>query len=176
MDDERLATLVRERGPSLVAYAFLLTGDDASAQDVVQEALIRTFARRRSHADVEWLEAYVRRAVLHVFLDAHRRRRRWNTLAPVLADRDRATDGPDVAVARRVDVRAALAALPPQQRAAVVLHHVDDLSVRDVADRMGVAPGTVKRYLHEARRRLAPLLDEHDADDRVHVTTIRSAR
>ncbi|KQY24496.1 hypothetical protein ASD16_02890 [Cellulomonas sp. Root485] len=175
MGDERLAGLVRERGPALTAYAYLLTGDDATAQDVVQEALIRTFSRRRSGADVEWLEAYVRRAILHVFLDGYRRRRRWLGLVPLVADRGPAPDGPDTTAVRRADIARALASLPPQQRAAVVLHYVDDLAVRDVADRMGVSPGTVKRYLFEARQNLSPLLGDNEGD-RIDVTTIRRTR
>lgn len=86
MGDERLAQLVEDRGPNLIAYAYLLTGGDASAHDVVQEALIRTFSRRRAGADVEWLEAYVRQAILHVFLDTYRSRRRWSLRAPMPAD------------------------------------------------------------------------------------------
>ncbi|WP_315095978.1 sigma-70 family RNA polymerase sigma factor [uncultured Cellulomonas sp.] len=171
MGDDRLAALARERGPNLVAYAYLLTGDDASAQDVVQEALVRTFSRRRSGADVEWLEAYVRRAILHVYLDGYRKRRRWSVLAPVLAEERVAPEGPDVTAVRRADVRAALAMLAPQQRAAVVLHHVDDLSVREVAASMEVSEGTVKRYLHEARQKLGSLL-AHDDGDRIDVTTV----
>ncbi len=115
MGDERLAQLVEDRGPNLIAYAYLLTGGDASAHDVVQEALIRTFSRRRAGADVEWLEAYVRQAILHVFLDTYRSRRRWSLRAPMLADRGHPPDGPDVTAVRRADIRAALASLPPQQ-------------------------------------------------------------
>ncbi|WP_426593562.1 RNA polymerase sigma factor [Cellulomonas sp. McL0617] len=175
MGDERLAGLVRDRGPALVAYAFLLTGEYASAQDLVQEALVRTFSRRRSAADVEWLEAYVRRAILNVFSDGYRKDRRWSAAAPTLADRLPTADNPDITAIDRTDVRAALVSLPPQQRAAVVLHHVDDLSVREVAERMGVAPGTVKRYLHDARQRLGSLLSEHDGDH-IDVTAIRRPR
>ena len=174
MGDPRLGALVRERGPSLVAYAFLLTGEDAAAQDVVQEALIRTFSRRRSGADVEWLEAYVRRAILHVYLDGYRRRRRWSGLAPMLSEREPAV-GPDTTAVRRADIRTALASLPSQQRACIVLRYVDDLSVQEVADRMGVAPGTVKRYLHDARQRLAPLLGDDDSEH-TDVITVRRSR
>lgn len=173
MPDERLARLVRERGPSLTAYAYLLTGDDAAAQDVVQEALVRTFSRRRSGADVEWLEAYVRRAILHVFLDAYRRGRRSARLAPRAVDRRLTVEGPDASVVRRADIAAALASLPAQQRACVVLHYLEDLGVAEVAERMGVSPGAVKRYLSDARQRLRPLLGEH-AGEHVDVTTRRA--
>ena len=174
MGDERLADLVRERGPSLIGYAYLLTGDHAAAQDVVQEALIRTFSRRRSGVDIEWLEAYVRRAILHVYLDGYRKRRRWWGRAPALADGNGA-EAPDTIAVRRADIQAALACLPPQERACIILRHVDDLSVDEVAERLGVAPGTVKRYLFDARHRLSPLLGEDDTE-RTDVTTVRRTR
>ena len=175
MGDERLADLVRERGPSLVGYAYLLTGDHAAAQDVVQEALIRTFSRRRSGVDIEWLEAYVRRAILHVYLDSYRKRRRWWGLMPALTHPDSAAEAPDTIAVRRADIHAALACLPPQERACVILRHVDDLSVDEVAERLDVAPGTVKRYLFDARHRLRPLLGEDDTE-RTEVTTVRRTR
>lgn len=60
--DHDMERLARERGPALVGYAYLLTGELHSAQDLVQDALIRTFSRR-TREDVEFLEAYVRRRV-----------------------------------------------------------------------------------------------------------------
>ena len=73
-------------------------------------------------------------------------------------------------------VHDALAGLAPQERVAVVLRHVDDLTVADVAARMGLAVGTVKRYLStgsaKLARRLGPLPDE---DEDVLVET-REAR
>lgn len=76
---------------------------------------------------------------------------------------------------RRVDIQAALASLPPQERACVVLRHSDDLSITEVADRLNVAPGTVKRYLHDARQRLGVLLSEDDGD-RTDVIKVRRTR
>jgi RNA polymerase sigma-70 factor (ECF subfamily) len=61
-----------------------------------------------------------------------------------------------------VAVIAALAALPEQQRRAVVLHYIADLSVPEVAEREGVPEGTVKSWLHRARIRLAAELETTD--------------
>src|SRR5665647_1853395 len=72
--DQQMERLARERGSALVGYAYLLTGELTAAQDLVQEALIRTFSRHRRD-DVEFLEAYVRRAILNTYLNARRRRR-----------------------------------------------------------------------------------------------------
>lgn len=73
--EDDLTTLARERGSALVAYAYLLTGEMAGAQDLVQDALVATFSRLRapSATGVEHLEAYVRQAILHTFCNARRR-------------------------------------------------------------------------------------------------------
>lgn len=85
--EDELDHLARERGPALVGYAYLLTGDLHTAQDLVQEALVRTFVRRRSGAGVESLESYVRRTVLNVYRDLYRRRRTWAGVRYLVAER-----------------------------------------------------------------------------------------
>lgn len=153
-----LDRLVRERRPALVRYAALLTGGDLrDADDLVQEALVRTFSRGRPLREVEAAEQYVRRAILRVFVDGYRRRQHWQRLRPLVAV-------PDVAPSRvatsdtGIDVRAALATLHPRPRACVVLRFYDDLTVPEIADRLGLAPGTVKRYLSDAATALEALL------------------
>ena len=171
--DQQMERLARERGSALVGYAYLLTGELTAAQDLVQEALIQTFSRHRRD-DVEFLEAYVRRAILNTYLNARRRRQRWRDVAHLVATAD-ATAGPDAIVADRTDVHAALARLTPRERACVVLRHFEDLTVRDIAAQLDVSEGAVKRYLSDARRRLAPMLGEPDAAD-VDVITERVRR
>lgn len=177
MPDDRLAALVAERGGALVGYAYLLTGSIPEAEDLVQEGLVRTFARRRAGVDVAWLEAYVRQAILNAYLDAYRKRRRWSSVVHLAADPGGGdAAGQDAATIRRVDVRQALAALPPRERACVVLRYFDDLSTRDVADRLGLSDGAVKRYLSNARERLGPLLDDAPETDHLTVSTEGGAR
>ena len=163
--EQELAVLARERGSALVAYAYLLTGERAAAQDLVQDAMVATFSRRHP-SQVEHLEAYVRRAILNAFLNTRRRRDRWDGIASLVADAERTGgSGPDAVAAARADVHAALARLTPRERACVVLRHFEDLSVRDVADRLDLSEGAVKRYLSDARRRLAPMLGAWDDAD-----------
>ena len=172
---EDLESLARERGSALVAYAYLLTGDLPAAQDLVQDALVATFSRLRrpGHAEVEHLEAYVRHAVLHMFCNARRRSGRWARLVPVVARAEAAPASPEADAAARVDVAAALARLSPRERACVVLRHLEDLPVREIAWRLGLSEGAVKRYLSDARRRLAPLLG---SGDDVDVDLVEGAR
>lgn len=163
--EQELTALARERGSALVAYAYLLTGEQAAAQDLVQDAMVATFSRRHP-SQVEHVEAYVRRAILNAFLNTKRRRDRWDGIAWLVAGEEQAGgSGPDAVAAARADVHAALARLTARERACVVLRHFEDLPVRDIADRLDVSEGAVKRYLSDARRRLAPMLGAWDDAD-----------
>jgi RNA polymerase sigma-70 factor (ECF subfamily) len=155
--ERELEGFVRQRGDALVGYAYLLAGDLAAAQDLVQEGLVRTWTRRRGGGDVEWLEAYVRRCILHAFVDGRRRAHRWRDVQHLVAAPERSGD-PQAGADDRDAVLAALAHLTTRQRACVVLRFYEDLTVREVADRLDVSEGTVKRYLHDANQALAPLL------------------
>lgn len=173
--DTALAVLARERGEALTRYAYLLTGDVAAAQDLVQDALTKVLVRARAGTEVEALEAYVRKAIAMLFVDGHRRRRAWRSRQHLVVDRD-LVQGPDVGGADSIDLRAALATLGRQERAAVVLRYYEDLTVAEVADRMGLAEGTVKRYLHNAVRRLEERVgpvagNAPDADEYLTLTT-----
>ncbi len=163
--DRLLAALARDRGADLTSYAYLLTGDLAGAQDLVQDAFVKVFVRARAGFTPDSAEAYVRRTILTLFLDGYRRRRHWDSLRHLLATPDR-TDGPADTGADRLDLRAALHRLTPQERAAIVLRYYADLTVPEVADQMGLAGGTVKRYLsnavHKLETHLGPMPSLHN--------------
>ncbi|MGW4811250.1 RNA polymerase sigma factor [Kitasatospora cineracea] len=155
-----LTELVSARGRELNRYGFLLTGDRAEAADLVQEALVRVFARPHLSWDLGRLEGYVRRTMLNRFLDQHRRRQRFALLLPKVpgprADGDHADHGE--LVADRLRLLTALDVLSPTQRACVVLRYYEDLPVAAVAGRLGCREGTVKRHLSDALTRLGTAL------------------
>ncbi|WP_420113894.1 sigma-70 family RNA polymerase sigma factor [Pseudactinotalea sp.] len=156
-DDDALAEFVRDRGAALLKHATLLVGSRRGAEDLVQDALVKVFATRRGRVrDLDSLEAYVRRTVLTTFLDSYRRHRRWVKVRHLFADPD--IGPPDDDVAGAVDVTAALRTLSPRERACVVLRFYDDLTVPQIADELGLAQGTVKRYLSDATHALAATL------------------
>ena len=161
--EDELDEFARVRGPALVGYGYLLTGGLHAAQDLVQDAFVRTFARHRAGTDAEKIEAYVRQAMLNIYRDDYRKRRTWFGVRPLVVERA-AYGPPDVVAADRVDVHAALGRLSPRERARIVLRHYDDLTVPEIASRLAVSEGAVKRYLSDARMRLEPLLDD-GADD-----------
>ncbi|WP_053202772.1 RNA polymerase sigma factor [Jiangella muralis] len=101
-----------------------------------------------------------RRPTLTIHVDGRRRFGRWLRVRHLLVVGRDSSDGPEHAVVDGADLRSALAALSPRQRACVVLHYYEDLSVAQVADVLGCAPGAVKRHLSDARARLEPLLTD----------------
>ena len=155
--ESSLDELVRTRGSALVGYAYLLCGDRREAEDLVQDALVKTFARGRSGFEPASVEGYVRRAVLTTYVDGFRRRRRWAAVRH-LVTRDDVGPGPEARTADRIDVRAALAALSPRERACVVLRFYEDLTVPAIADALALSQGSVKRYLSDGVHHMAGLL------------------
>ncbi len=165
----QLTELIDTRYRALVGYAMLVTAGDAHAEDLVQDAILGAYGALRRFPDVEAAEAYVRRSIVNRHIDV---RRRATRIPPVLrrsaADRAEAPD-PAAVAAAATDVQRALASLAPRERACVVLRHMEQLSTRETAVALGLAEGTVKRYLADA---VAKLADALDFDDRTSPETI----
>lgn len=159
--DDALAELARTRGKDLTAYAYVMTGDLAAAQDLVQEALLKVFLRTRNGFSPDVAEAYVRRSITTLYIDGFRRRRHARSVEHLF--RPEEVHEPIAVAERRMDMLAALAALSPRERASVVLTYYQGFGTAEVAEQLNLAPGTVKRYLSNARQkleqRLGPLPD-----------------
>ena len=155
--DEQEAFL-RSAHPSLVRAAYLLTGQDASAQDLVQETLVRVVLhwRKVSHADSP--TAYAHRIMLNVFLG--QRRRLWTREDPHSEPPEQEQDAGYAAVADRDLLTRALLTLPARQRAAVVLRHYQDLSEGQTAQAMGCSTGNVKALTSRGLAALRTRLEE----------------
>lgn len=149
-----LDALVEQRYGALVARATLVSGSRAEALDLVHDALVATFSAKARFGSVAEAEQYVCRAIMTRFVDGTRRRGREHHAVARLAartDGTRSDPDPDVLGA---DVVAALAELSPRERACVLLRHLDDLSVRDTAQLLGLSEGAVKRYVSDGLARL----------------------
>ena len=172
-----LAGVTRDAGPRLAAYGFILTGSQSDAEELVQEAIVKTFVRRPRLSNPAAAEQYVRLAMKTLTIDRARKARRWRERVPALAMGGEAPEHV-TAISTRVAVEKALSSLTAQQRIAVALRYWDDLTVPEVAAAMRLNPGTVKRYLHDAAGVLRPLLGEHieadeDFDEDVRVVGAR---
>ncbi len=141
-EEEAFRRFVAERSAALLRLAYLLTADRAGAEDLVQNALVKAYLRWRNIESNP--EAYVRRVLVTVAADERRRaHRRHETAMEALPETADGAD-PYAGVDGNVRLRAALAALPSRQRAAVVLRHWVGLEVAEVADLLGCSAGTVR--------------------------------
>lgn len=159
--DEEFAAFVAARYRALVRTGLLISGDAGHAEDLTQSALIRTYLAWSRLRDPANAEAYARRTLVRLALRARRRRS-----AGEIASGPRPGENADLAagVGREdlaIDVRSALAALPPGQRAVLVLRYLDDQSEAETARVLGISPGTVKSRASRglASLRQAGLLD-----------------
>lgn len=155
---DELSALVHGRHKALVGYAYLLTGRTKEAEDLVQDALVKTYTRK-STPEPGGAEAYVRRAILTIYLDGYRRRQRWSGIRHLVGSSEQTT-GHESATADHVDVATALDALTPRQRSAIVLRYYEDLTVPQVAEQMGCSVGTAKRHIFDAHATLEGRLGE----------------
>jgi RNA polymerase sigma-70 factor (sigma-E family) len=146
----------------LLGLAYAVSGDRSTAEDIVAEAVVRVWARWR-RADIDDLPAYLRRAVVNEVIGRGRRRvrrERRQALVPVRAE----SPIEDPADDRHV-LWEALRALPVDQRAAIALRYLTDLSEAQTADALGVPVGTVKSRVARGLAQLRVQLSEvgHDA-------------
>jgi RNA polymerase sigma-70 factor (sigma-E family) len=152
---------VRERGTALSRTAVFLVGDRHLGEDLLQDVLARLALRWSSVRRADNLDGYVHKALVNT-ATSWRRRRSWNE-RPV----DRLPDRSTVDPTYDDEVLQALLALPPRQRAVVVLRHYADQSEQQVAALMGSSVGTVKSQHAKAVARLRELLapDARSAHD-----------
>jgi len=160
--DERFAAYVRTRGQHHLRVAVLLTGDWHTAEDLVQASLAKLYRAWPRLDTTTDPDAYLRRIMVNV----HRSwwRTRWRRETPVGELPDPPATA-DVADRQAVgdQVRRALATLPRQQRAVLVLRFFEDLPEADVARLLGCSAGTVKTHTHRGLRALRTVLGP-DAD------------
>ena len=141
---------LQARQPALLRTAYLLTGDAHTAEDVVQTALARLYLSWDRVQRAESPDAYVRRAIANEATSWWRRAVRRREVATALVP-ERAVAGED---SSRDEVWQLVRELPPRQRAVIVLRYYEQLSEAEIADALGISPGTVKS---QASRALATL-------------------
>jgi RNA polymerase sigma-70 factor (ECF subfamily) len=154
-------SLYRQELSTLIALATTMTGSRDVGADLAHEALARAYRDWRTVGSLDRPGAWVRRVLINLTIDAHRRRER-ETLALARLD-----PHPSVAPAEAVGAAfwTAVRVLPERQRAAVALYYIEDLSITEIADILGIAAGTVKTSLFMARRSLAVSLGAEEVLD-----------
>lgn len=155
MGDDSFAAFYTASYQRLLGQLFAVTGDLAEAENLLQEAYARAFARWAQVCAYDRPEAWVRRVALNLAAMAARRLQRRAVALLRL--------GPPQAVPelspQLLDLHQALRALPLGQRQVIVLHHLVGLPVEEVARELRVPAGTVKSRLARGRGALANVLD-----------------
>ena len=150
---EGFAQFVEARQRALQRTAWLLTGDWALAEDLVQTALVRSWPRWERIRQRDDPEIYVRRAMVNSWA-SWRRRRWWGERATETVPDSPVSGDVAAEAAVRITVQRALKSLPARQRAVLVLRVFDDLSEVQAAQVLDCAVGTVKATLAHAMARL----------------------
>lgn len=143
---------VDERGGELWWAAWLLTGDQQHAEDLVQTALAKTWARYSTFDNDRHFEAYVRTTIYRTYVSWWRRLS-WRSEVPTEVHAEAVTVVDDDHAARE-DLLRALSKLPRMQRAVLMLRYFEDRTAKQVSEELGIPMGTVASH---ARRGLAAL-------------------
>lgn len=139
------------RLPALLRYAMMLTGDPHTAQDLVQETMVRVQLSWRRIARANSPDGYVRRILTNQFIDLHRGGwLRRVMLRPEPDHRFAAVDDHAQESVERDQMWAMLGTLPRRQRAVLVLRYYEDLPDADIAEVLGCAVGTVRSSISRA--------------------------
>ncbi len=157
MDAEEFDGFYTASFDRLAGQIYAMIGDRDEAQECVQEAFVRAWSHRSQLEKAHAPEAWVRTTAYRLAVSRWRRTMRGRRDPDRALQEQRVHDGPS---SDRVALMAALRQLPEPQRRALVLHHLCDLPVQDVAAEVGVPEGTIKARLSRGRTALLALLGD----------------
>ena len=167
---EAFEGLIRPYLSRLYRLAFRLTGTVADAEDLVQDVLVKLYARRAELSSIEELSPWLGRVLYNQFVDAQRRskRRRLSLVDTDAYDHSATQDSPasdpQAQTEQSLDIsrlHEALQSLSEEHRTVVLLHDAEGYTLTEIQRVTGVPVGTLKSRLHRARARLREILREH---------------
>jgi RNA polymerase sigma-70 factor (sigma-E family) len=165
LDDERFDDLYTAHRDGLFRLAILICGDATRSEDAVAEVFAKVLPRWRGSTVVGDPQRYLRRALVNELTGGFRRRAIERRVAAKRWGDDRGELRMEADVDARDQMRAALACLPTEQRAVLVLRYYADLTEAEIAELLKVSPGTVKSRASRAMARLRELLHDEEAID-----------
>lgn len=160
-ETEPFDLLVRRYMRSAFTIAFRIVGHREDAEDVVQEAFLAALANIHTFDTSRRFGPWLYRIVVTRGLNLRKSRARRRTESLEIAPLASGTPSPALEAERsglRAEVAAALARLPERQRMVVQFFELDGFSGAEIADMLGISPGTVRWYLHQARQALRGML------------------
>ena len=149
---------VRERGPALERYAFVLTGDPHLAQDLTQAALLKAYLAWRRVVRADHPDVYVRRILTNTYIDRCRRRSGTEVVTARTPDLPSPDGDPADGVSLRDELHRALAQVSPGQRAVLVLRHLDGYDDGTIARVLGCSTATVRSHASRGLARMRELV------------------
>jgi RNA polymerase sigma-70 factor (ECF subfamily) len=156
-DEGAFRALYRRHTPRLYRMALRMAGGDARyAEELTHDAWVRAVSR---FASFEW-RSQLSTWLVAIVMNCARERWRDDAGIEALEIEPAALDRELDSAPARVDVERALARLPPGYRQVVVLHELEGYTHEEIAELLGIDPGTSKSQLHHARRRLRALIGE----------------
>lgn len=152
---------VEQAMPRLVGLAYAMTGQQADAEDLVQDTLALVITKWSRVREADNIDAYVRRTMVNRLASRRRKRSAGEVVSHerVTADRSgRTSPSPEHGVAEREAVMDLLRRLPDRQRAVVALRYYEDLSDRQIAQTLGCSEQAVRSAAHHALVKLRVLV------------------
>jgi len=173
--------IVSEHSTRVFRLAYRLTGNRHDAEDLTQDVFVRVFKSLSSYSPGTF-EGWLHRITTNLFLDRARRKQRirFDALADDAAERLQGRElSPAQAYDERhldADIQAALDALAPEYRAAVVLCDIEGLTYEEIAASLGVKLGTVRSRIHRGRAQLRTALEHRRPAETVETTDAEERR
>jgi RNA polymerase sigma-70 factor (ECF subfamily) len=165
-DREAYVDLIRTRADHLFALTHRILRDIDRAEDAFQDALVIAWRDLPKLRDPDRLDAWLRRLFVHVCLEHAGRDRRRAANLRVLPIEGPAAPDQLLTVGDRDELERGFRRLAPDQRAILVLHHFVGYAPGEIAELLGIPPGTARSRLHNAHRAMRAALD---ADARIEV-------
>ena len=173
-DEEAFASLIRMAGDRLMAIAFRILRDVDRAEDAVQQAIVTAWRDLPALRDPDRFDGWLYRVLVNACYVEARKTRRWNANVRVLTVDIAGSSGDELlSIEDRDELDRAFRRLPPEQRAAFVLHHYAGMPLADIGEALDIPVGTVKSRLHYAAAALRAAIE---ADARTTSPTPRGER
>jgi RNA polymerase sigma-70 factor (ECF subfamily) len=161
LDEDTIRDFLETSYPRIVVAVALASGSQSSAEDAVQEALVRAWMKSERGEAIESLPSWVATVALNLSRKGYRRVLVERRLRRRLRD----TQVEPAPTGEIVDLERALARLPRRQRETAVLRYVLEMSTSEVAQALRLDEGTVKSHLSRARAKLASDLEVSEAEE-----------
>lgn len=165
-DGDDFDAWVGARAPSMLRFAYLMTGSQEAAEESLQTALTKACEHWSRVRRMDDRDAYVRRMVVNAHISWWRRFRRRETPVDEVRPRDGGGHGDFAGGVTEADrVWRLCASLPPNQRASVVLRFYEDLSYREIAAVLDCPEATVRSHVHRALATLRTTIEQENSHE-----------